>query len=81
VRVSVRVRLKGFVLLAKPHQHARAQVFSCSSFLDPFSLEAPDQNICNEIALRSVDGASRVGNPSKRKLEDMNYFLAINFIR
>jgi hypothetical protein len=33
--VRVRVRLKGFFLVPKSHQYARAQVSSCLSFTDP----------------------------------------------
>jgi hypothetical protein len=35
VRVRARVRLKGFFLVPKSHQHARAQVSLCLSFIDP----------------------------------------------
>jgi len=33
------VRLKGFALFPNPHPHARAQVSSCASFIDPQQLE------------------------------------------
>ncbi len=35
MRVRARVRLKGFFLVPKSHQHARVEVPSCLSFLDP----------------------------------------------
>ncbi len=38
MRMRVRVRLKGFFLVPKSHQHARAEVSSCLSFLDPHSI-------------------------------------------
>jgi hypothetical protein len=49
--VQMRVRLKGFFLVSKSHQHARGQVSSCLSFLDPnglYSRISEDRKIFNE---------------------------------